>query len=246
MSGLIILPILIAYILFAMFMYKLTASKIVLIVILVFPFWDLILKQGINFGYRVYLMSEPTTYAYPERDKDGKIESVGHPFASGGVDLEDFTDRQKVLDRLDRRFSYIRENVSDFVEFKIGLYDDNPQLTIVKFYLSDKNKNYEIIDKSEARYIENSEEKKEHLFGWFYTEKIGIYDTKEKKYLSTVTYLSMKSISFMNYIRENIFWLQSASGSGSAMFRVHIGGGFSEVENKMIKDFFTNQTTIRD
>jgi len=207
----------------------------------------LILKQGINLGYRVYLMSEPTIYAYPERDKDGKMESVGHQFASGGIYMKAFKDRQKVLAHLNKYHPEIIKNVKNFVEFKITILDGkahddkNPnQYAIIKFYLNDESKNYEIIDKSQARYIRKNSEKQGHLFGWFYTEEMGIYDTKEEKYMVTLTYLGMKSISFMNYIRKNIFWLQSGSGSGRAMLRVNVGAGYQNTKKEMIKDFFTN------
>ena len=45
-------------------------------VVLVVPFWDLILQKGIKTYYEMFKMEE-TIYAYPERDADGKIESLG-------------------------------------------------------------------------------------------------------------------------------------------------------------------------
>jgi hypothetical protein len=44
--------------------------------VLVAPFWDLLIQKGIKTYYETYKMDD-TIYAYPERDRDGKIESLG-------------------------------------------------------------------------------------------------------------------------------------------------------------------------
>ena len=42
---------------------------------LLVPFWNLVLQKGIKTYYQVF-MSNPTIYAYPEKDKNGKVESL--------------------------------------------------------------------------------------------------------------------------------------------------------------------------
>lgn len=46
------------------------------LVVWMLPFWDLLLQKAIKTYYETFMM-ESQIYAYPEKDKDGKIESLG-------------------------------------------------------------------------------------------------------------------------------------------------------------------------
>lgn len=226
MSGIIILPIFLIYILFATVMYKATASKVVLVVVLIFPFWDLILKKGIYIVHDI-VRGEPTIYAYPEKDKNGKVESLSHHF-TGRITFKDFKDKRKLRKHVSENYLNVKNNVSNFIEYKLSIYEDNKivKYQISKVYLdelynTDANhqKWYEFIDKSEARYTRKSSEKL-YFSGLFSITERGVYDTREKKFFYKTHSLYINEISFMEYIRKNIFWLQSASGSGRAMLSV--------------------------
>lgn len=46
------------------------------LVVLLLPFWDLLLQKGIKTYYETFMM-DSQIYAYPEKGHDGKIESLG-------------------------------------------------------------------------------------------------------------------------------------------------------------------------
>lgn len=51
-------------------------GKVVFVIVLLAPFWDLFIQKGIKTYYQVFDVGT-AIYAYPEKDKDGKIESLG-------------------------------------------------------------------------------------------------------------------------------------------------------------------------
>ena len=200
MSGLIILPILIAYILFALFMYKLTTSKIVLVVILLFPFWDLIIQKGIKTYYQVF-ESEPIIYAMPEFDKDGKIESLG----LGDVTLEPIEIFQK------NETYDIYQKINNFIEF--GIIDYNHK--IVKVFM--KNKSYEITNKQMARYKIILMRPVSYFLGLYERIDYKLIDTQKKNKVLAEAY-EIRFTNKYDFVRRNILWWQS--GNGQSMISV--------------------------
>jgi len=224
MSGLIILPILIAYIVFAMFMYKLTASKIVLIVILVFPVWDLIVLKGIQTYYQVF-EREPIIYAMPEFDKDGKIESLGVvniiyttiDYFKTQKDFEDFKTSKKGI------YSRIKE----FVELTTRNYKAKKKLRSTRVYLSDKvHKKYEFIDEQKARYQIIASEPEIHFFGFYQKRYYKFIDTEQDNIVLAKAY-AINPIEKMRFFRRNVLWWQTGNG----MDMVNAGG--AETVKKM-------------
>lgn len=55
---------------------RIAFSFVIFLTVLLAPFWDLIIQKGIKTYYENYKMSY-TINAYPEKDKDGRIESLG-------------------------------------------------------------------------------------------------------------------------------------------------------------------------
>ena len=213
MSGLIILPILIAYIVFAIFMSKITASKIVLIVILVFPFWDLIIQKGIKTYYQIF-ESEPIIYAMPEFDKDGKIESLGlvdiyytsFEYFKTAKDFEDFKKYKKGL----------YEKVSKYVE--LTAYMQGKDTKQIRVYMGDDvSKRYEFIEKQKARYQVIASKPESYLFGFYKKRMYRLIDTKQNNKVLAESY----AISFvdgkMRYFRRNVLWWQGGTG-GSMIY----------------------------
>lgn len=216
MSGLIILPILIAYILFAMFMYKLTASKIVLMVILVFPVWDLIIQKGIKTYYQVF-ESEPIIYAMPEFDEDGKIESLG----LGDVTLEP-------IDIFKKHENYsIYKKVHNFIEFSVAKKDNTK--TLIKVYMT--NKSYTDISKSDAKYEIIASEPSNYIFGLYKKRYYRLIDTKQKNKVLAESY-GIRFLDKYNFFRRNILFWQT--GTGGDMIYV------SDIDNinLMVKKIF--------
>ncbi|MDZ7818742.1 MAG: hypothetical protein U5K55_09035 [Aliarcobacter sp.] len=73
----LLLSMLIGYLVYKFFKHKYKhIGKIVFIVVLLAPFWDLIIQKGVKTYYQAFKM-EGEIYAYPEVDADGKIEDLG-------------------------------------------------------------------------------------------------------------------------------------------------------------------------
>ena len=76
MSGFIIGPILLGYLIFSYIVFgivlkttqKKKLSYLVLVGVLTFPFWDLIVQKTIKTGYQVSGALNPEIYEYPEKD----------------------------------------------------------------------------------------------------------------------------------------------------------------------------------
>ena len=217
MSGLIILPILIVYILFAMLMYKLTASKIVLIVILVFPVWDLIVLKGIQTYYQVF-ESEPKIYSMPELDEDGKIESLGV------VDIIyttiDYFKTQKDFEDFKISNKEIYSRIKEFVELTTRNYKAKNKLRSTRVYLSDKvHKRYKFIDKQKARYQIIASKPEIHFFGFYQKRTYKFIDTKQNNKVLAEAY-AINPIEKMRFFRRNILGWQTGNG----MDMVNAGG----------------------
>jgi len=213
MSGLIIFPILIVYIVFAILMYKLTASKIVLIIILVFPFWDLIVQKGIKTYYQVF-ESEPIIYAMPEFDKNGKIESLGVVdiyYTSFGY----FTTAEK-FENFKKSEKELYQKVSKYVELTAYMRGENAKATRV-YMADDAPKRYEFIEKQKARYQVIASKPESHLFGFYKKRIYKLIDTKKNNKVLAESY----AISFvggkMRYFRRNVLWWQGGTG-GSMIY----------------------------
>lgn len=84
--GAIVLIVNLLYVLFAFITSKIAKhflikyyrhiGKVVFVIVLLAPFWDLFIQKGIKTYYQVFDVGT-AIYAYPEKDKDGKIESLG-------------------------------------------------------------------------------------------------------------------------------------------------------------------------
>jgi len=219
MSGLIILPILIAYILFALFMYKLTTSKIVLVVILLFPFWDLIIQKGIKTYYQVF-ESEPIIYAMPEFDKDGKIESLG----LGDVTIEPF-EYFKLGNNFDNFKKYNQEiynKINKYIEFMVytrkNIYEKK-EVKLIRLSFSEKKPiKYEFIDKQLARY--QLVVSKPTSYGFHQKQDYSLIDTLQNNKVLAKSYV-IRFVTKMKDFRRNILGWQSGVNGKELLY---IGG----------------------
>jgi len=199
MSGLIILPILIVYILFAIFMYKLTASKIVLIAILLFPVWDLIIQKGIKTYYQIF-ESDPIIYAMPEFDKDGKIESLG----VGDVTTEPIS----IFEKKENYKIYTK--VDDFIEFRT-VSDKYDLVKLIKVFI--KNKKYIDIDKSNARYQILASLPKSYFFNLYQKRDYTLIDIKQNNKILAKSFEVHFSNKYNLFRRNVLFWQTGTGGN---------------------------------
>ena len=219
MSGLIILPILIVYILFAIFMYKLTASKIVLIVILVFPVWDIIIQKGIKTYYQVF-ESEPIIYAMPEFDKDGKIESLG----LGDVTISpvQYFNPKNAFENFKKHNKEIYNKVDEYIEFIVYIRKEiyeKKKIKAIRFNFSEKIPiKYEFIDRQLSRYqlIVN----KSVSYGFHQKQYYSLIDTLKNDKVLAKSYV-IRFVTKMKDFRRNILGWQSGV-NGEEL--VYVGG----------------------
>ena len=219
MSGLIVVPLFIFYVVVATLIVTALLKKfkkhlplaVVILIVILLPFWDIFGALLIKGYYELTL--KPDIYEYPQRDKNGKIESVGASLA-GGRFMKNFTDKKR-FERLLQKLK--KSNISDFVEFDSEIYKtdsalEDPQKVLVRVYINNKEKPYEIVKESKARYIGKFLPDSKPTFLLFFVvfkNEYGIYDTKNDKLIAKSQAVSIGTPRFMDTLRRNLFFLPS-------------------------------------
>ncbi len=218
MSGLIAVPLFVFYVVVATLIVRYLLKKfkkhlpvaVVVLIVILLPFWDVLGAYLIKGYYELTL--KPDIYEYPQRDKNGKIESVGASLA-GFRSMHWF----KNSDDFKYLLKTIQEsNISDFVEFKSYIYKTNDALeesqrVLVRVNINNKEKPYEIVKESKARYIKEVEEVQPtnlFLFAIFITES-RVIDRKTHKIIAVSKTISIGTPRFMDTLRRNLFFLPS-------------------------------------
>jgi hypothetical protein len=198
-------------------MYKLTASKIVLIVILVFPFWDLIIQKGIKTYYQVF-ESEPIIYAMPEFDKDGKIESLGLANIFYTYAYKYDFDTSKDFEQFKKRQENICSKVVEYIDMTAYIHEKR-KTQIIKVYLADDaSKRYIFIDRQQARY--QIIVSKPVSYGFYKKRYYKLIDTLHNDKILAESY-AIKFVTKMKYFRRDILGWQSGVNGKELMY---VGG----------------------
>ena len=150
-------------------------STTAFLVVLLSPFYDLIIQMGIKSYYQNFKMND-TIYAYPEKDADGRIESLS-TYQSDSKSNSIFYYKNSYRD-----FLNVFSNVNDFVEVKIRLdFDSNTGKYIgvsgeklVRINLKDESYMDISIKDLKARYVVESNEFESMFFG-IYHKKIFLF-----------------------------------------------------------------------
>lgn len=215
----LLLSMLIGYLAYKFFKDKYRhIGKIVFIVVLLAPFWDLIIQKSVKTYYQAFKM-EGEIYAYPEVDAEGKIESLGvdkiSSFSTSGylTDREGFANLRK------------RYKVSKILEiYMINSFDkknENGEMVIKRDYkndigyvrisLNNENINYELISNQvqfKSRYQVLVEEYDYNLFKKY---NIQIWDKKNELLLTEGFKLEFNSSK--EKFRNKILLWKSANNS---------------------------------
>lgn len=191
--------------------WKVTISLLFFIIILFLPFYDLLIQKGIKTYYQTFKMND-TIYAYPEKDADGKIESLGTVEADWYSNAN-FIYKNSYQDMLEV-FSY----VSVFSEVSIILDSDNDTGKYIGKYgeklvrINLKDKSY--IDISfkdlKARYIVSSGEFKAMFFGLYNKKSFLFNDNKKNKILAKAWRIEFPKTK--NKFRYKVLFWRSANG----------------------------------
>lgn len=151
MSGIIILPIILIYIFVVFLIYKIVLkstnkkffSRMFFIGVLTFPFWDLIIQKTIKTVYQFSGALESKIYAYPEKDKNGMIES--YQIEVLGINYYwDYTIEKRIKDNYK---SILKEKIK-YLDFTFS----NEKNKIFRFYLNGENVVCKIIKNEKARF----------------------------------------------------------------------------------------------
>lgn len=228
--GILILFMMIVYITVSYFIvriiYKFTNKKNLSIFLFVglitFPFWDLIAQKAIKTYYINSGLLEPKIYAMPEKDKDGKIESLSLVGVTKEieswlnksistkkllVDYYNFTENSP-LQSLDLRFQYGKypDYIYKIVRFS---YDQTTKMPITK-YLEESDARYKIEVKTISKLL--------GLYEWDIYEVI---DTKTNKILAQSFGIGFPDDIYpFGYIRKEVLMIMTANGLPMA----YVGG----------------------
>jgi hypothetical protein len=223
----LLLSMLIGYLAYKFFEHKYNhIGKIVFIVVLLAPFWDLIIQKGVKTYYQAFMM-EAKIYAYPELDEDGKIESLDLTSSfSNSLLIGQFV-RYLDFDRKEQVFSNISINKFKIDSFiKRTDFDDRINKNI-RILFNDERKQVEFIKNNNARY-KMVGEGKSYLFSLYTVNKYLLIDNKIKK-----TLVKDMSVNFKrgtnNKFRNKILLWKSSNNSPYGLGSVRDSGLIKQV-----------------
>ena len=164
------------------------------LIIALAPFWDLIIQKVVKTYYQTFKM-EDKIYAYPEFDKDGKIESLDLTETYGSEPISYFTGhlnlKYKENNFKDIPISKFKMNnfmnetdfddrIKNFMDIRI--FDDNDIEKKIRIRFDDIKPQFMFIEKGDARYKIVSKPY-EYLWGLYTINESLLIDTKTNKVL---------------------------------------------------------------
>ena len=222
----LLLSMLIGYIAYKFFEHKYKhIGKIVFIVVLLAPFWDLIIQKGVKTYYQAFKM-EAKIYAYPELDEDGKIESLdisqgfyGFPLRTlvRHLNLKDntFENCQVVNFKIEgfNNWLHFDERIKKFLDTKF--FDEENIEKKVRIRFDEIKPQFKFIKDGNARYkIENKTEK--HLFDLYIVNEYLLIDNKINKVLAKDISVGFKKGSKSKFRNKILLW-KSANNSAYSL-----------------------------
>lgn len=226
------------------FTKKVKYSILVIIFFTLLPTWDLLIQKAVKEYYVTFKM-EPKIYAYPEKDENGKIESLGLIDVKR-TSYESMVSRKKNDDLSEGNFyknnivkqqvnkNKIKNLVNNYYEIDTDKLDNKGNLNSIKWvkiYTNDNQKEiFEFIDKRTARYQVKSKIH-EYLFGLYKKKIFKIVDIKNNKVLAEAIYVDFTKK--FSYFRNNFLCL--SSGNGIGMFYVKNISNLDEIFTKVFK-----------
>lgn len=245
--GLLVIIVNVVYLLFAWFIgylaYKFFKhkykhiGKIVFIVVLLAPFWDLIIQKSVKTYYQAFKM-EGEIYAYPEVDAEGKIESLDMTnklehrtifrlvsyldFKYKEMTFENFGIEKFKIDSLIKDTDF-DERIKNFLEIKV--FDSNEEEKKLRVRFDDVKPQFEYIENGSARYkIDGGSER--FLFGLYTQGTYLLIDNKTNKILAKDISVSFSSENENKFRNKYLLWI---SGNG-------IPFNISQIKSSVIKE----------
>jgi hypothetical protein len=196
-------------------------GKIVFIVVLLAPFWDLIIQKGVKTYYQAFKM-EGEIYAYPEFDADGKIESLDITRKSGYKSIGWFVNS---INKQEITYENFPLDLFYIDKFKKTGFDDSNIEKNLRIRFDDIKPQFEYIENGSARY--KIEEKKEnHFFGLYSINEYLLIDNKTNKVLAKDLLVSFYNKDENKFRNKYLLWV---SGNG-------IPFNISQIKSSVIKE----------
>jgi hypothetical protein len=237
----LLLSMLIGYLAYKFFKDKYKhIGKIVFIVVLLAPFWDLIIQKSVKTYYQAFKM-EGEIYAYPELDADGKIESLDLTNSDSGRTISHFINYEKIprnkrifenigIDefKIDNFEKYdFDERIKNFLELKV--FDSENKEKYIRIRFDEIKPQFEFIENGNARYkIKKKSEK--YLFDLYTVNEYLLIDNKTGNILAKDMSVDFKKGSKSKLRNKILLW---KSANDSAYFLESIKE--SEVLRKVLK-----------
>jgi len=234
--GYLLFSVLIGYLAYRFFRHKLkNIGKIVFVVVLLAPFWDLIIQKGVKTYYQTFKM-EGEIYAYPEFDADGKIESLditkkssytlGHfinylPFSRGDIIYKNIDIDILTLKKF--KSTDFDERIKNFLELKV--FDDERIEKKLRVRFDNIKPEFEYIESGIARY-KIDEIKEDYLFDLYRVTEYLLIDNNTNKILAKDLLVSFYNKNEDKFRNKYLLWV-SANG---------IPFSISQVKSSVIKE----------
>lgn len=229
-------PLVVLYILLSYWIYKLVFKKsqnkslsgVVLVMVLTFPFWDLIVQKGIKTFYQVSGLLEPKIYDYPEKDKKGMIDSVSLGDRTSQWYYEEIKNNTINKFIMSRYGNILKEKIK-YLDFIFSVEGENK---IFRFYFKDNQLQYQELKTEKARYKFVMHTPKDYRLGVYGIGTEKIIDNETEKVIAEAYGMGFDDIRLFEYIRKNILFLVGSNGAG--MFYISSIGTRGEMWQKVI------------
>lgn len=220
----ILLSMLIGYLAYKFFKHKYKhIGKIVFIVVLLAPFWDLIIQKSVKTYYQAFKM-EGEIYAYPEFDAEGKIESLDLTNIKGNSWPISY-----YLGHLGLKYKEIIFKNNEISTFKINNFiketDSNEEEKKLRVRFDDVKPQFEYIENGSARYKIDGESER-FLFGLYTQSTYLLIDNKTNKILAKDISVSFSRDNENKFRNKYLLWV---SGNG-------IPFNISQIKSSVIKE----------
>lgn len=209
------------------------------LVVWMLPYYDLFIQKGIKTYYETFKMNN-TIYAYPERDKDGKIESLGVGRVNSfpiGFFISEKQSKKVFFSEIDKNslevkdyfHNWFQKYISDYLE--IGIYDNADQIRLFRilYYLSPY---IEPTIKQTARY-QIFEKRKVGIFGLYQETLFEFKDMKHNRILASAwfVYFPVNKDAFRNSF---LLW----RGPSGIAFSISNTGNIEEIFERLFNFHF--------
>jgi len=202
---------------------------LVFVGMLTFPFWDLMLQGVIKGYYETTGALEPKVYAYPEKDKDGRIESLS---LAGILHVGKESLHENGIYNLSENIGYKKFKNHVEKSLHLSVYESNKKwedFKIIKINLQKKRYNY--TNKIDARFVFKS--RKQNYFNLYEIDTYSLVDTKKDLVLGE--YRKVRFLKYYATLRTE--WLGFMTGNGRPMHYVSSprskGSSFDKLFSKL-------------